>query len=464
MKALTSFPSRAICLLVILFLFQNADAQVQTARNISTGPNSNGFYEYLPQGYSSGTAKYPLVIFVHGSGELGNGGSDLPTVLRNGPPKLISQGKFPTSFTVKGHTYSFIVISPQFVAWPSNSDVDKVIRYAVDHYRVDTGRIYLTGLSMGGGVTWAYAADPTNSKMLAAILPVAGGQLWSGKGGATLIATANLPIFAAANLNDNVVPSVTTVDNINLINSIVPAIQPKALDTIYNANGHEGWSTTYDPATNLHDGLNAYQWMLQYSRNMPEAPLPAKLTDYSAVLTPDKSRVIVSWTTSSEQNNSHFILQRSTDGQTFSDLDTIPAASGAENGHSYTSIDTRPLTGANFYRLAQVDLDGNKTWFDILKVDVVQDTSNNGNNNNSPLRLSPNPSAGAIHLEMTNSAMGNLQVRFSDVQGRVLRTWSFNKQDLSWTQTIDPGALPAGIYFITIEAGTLKEVRQLVRN
>ena len=235
MKKFYSFISGALCLLISLFAVPNLNAQVQTPRYISTGPNSNGFYEYLPQGYSSGNTTYPLIVFIHGTGELGNGSSDLPAVLRNGPPAVISQGKFPTSFTVNGKTNSFIVISPQFVTWPTNADVDNVIKYTLSNYRVDTGRIYLTGLSMGGGVTWAYASDPNNANMLAGIVPIAGGQLWSGQAGAEAMASANLPIFAAANLNDPQVPSITNIDNIDLINSIVPAINPKALDTIYNA-------------------------------------------------------------------------------------------------------------------------------------------------------------------------------------------------------------------------------------
>src|ERR1700761_8939790 len=108
MKEFYSFSMGAFCLLLSLFLSPAAWAQVQTARNIATGPNSHGFYEYLPQGYSSSNTTYPLIVFIHGTGELGNGSTDLPAVLRNGPPKVISQGQFPTSFTVNGHTYSFI--------------------------------------------------------------------------------------------------------------------------------------------------------------------------------------------------------------------------------------------------------------------------------------------------------------------------------------------------------------------
>src|SRR6476661_8283636 len=78
--------------------------------------NINGFWEYLPRNYVADAPKrYPLLIFIHGSGEQGST-QDMTTlslVLRNGPPKLIQAGDFPDSFSVNGSSYKFIVICPQ---------------------------------------------------------------------------------------------------------------------------------------------------------------------------------------------------------------------------------------------------------------------------------------------------------------------------------------------------------------
>jgi len=48
------------------------------------------------------------------------------------------------------------------------------------------------------------------------------------------------------------------------------------------------------------------------------------------------------------------------------------------------------------------------------------------------------------------------------VQGRTLRKWTFQKQGLYWEQSIDPGAIPAGGYFITIRGGTVREVQAFI--
>ena len=71
MKKFYSFISGALCLFVSLLTFIELNAQVQSPRSIPTGPNSNGFYEYLPQGYSSGNTNYPLMVFIHGVRRIG---------------------------------------------------------------------------------------------------------------------------------------------------------------------------------------------------------------------------------------------------------------------------------------------------------------------------------------------------------------------------------------------------------
>src|SRR5512143_1717970 len=63
-----------------------------------------GYYLYLPAGYDQdSTAKFPLLVFLHGVGERGNGTIELPRVLKFGPPKLIERGR----------DYPFLVVTPQ---------------------------------------------------------------------------------------------------------------------------------------------------------------------------------------------------------------------------------------------------------------------------------------------------------------------------------------------------------------
>jgi hypothetical protein len=419
-------------------------------------PNSNGFYEYLPAGYSSGSATYPLMITLAGTGELGNGVSDLPAMLHNGPPLLISEGKFPASFTVGGKTFSYIILSPQFVSQAQASDMDAVIAYAKAHYRVDVSRIYMTGLSLGGNTVWNYVsgANGVAASELAAIVPIAGGEIFEWYG-PQVIANADLPVFAAANLNDPTVPSSYTIENVNNINAATPHINPTALDTIYNASGHEGWTTTYDPTIPMHNGLNIYQWMLQYSRGGGTGvTLPVKLIAFTADLLSGVPQVQLAWSTSYEQNNHYFLVQRSADGQQFSTIDTT-AATDSATGSAYSYLDAHPLNGTNYYRLDQVDQDGTGTYSPIRLVTIGQTSAD--------LQLSPNPADATVYLEMGGKQSGTMQVRLLDVQGKALRNWVIQKTAGNWNQALDVSGLPAGSYFIQVLGTNYQTTRTFIK-
>ena len=164
---------RIVAILCLSFLAIAGNAQM-TPKYVTTTANSGGYYEYLPTSYWNGANQsYPLLIFLQGIGEMGDGSpSQLSRMAWVGLPGVINGGRFPSSFTVNGQTFSYIVLAPQFKNWPSPSDVNDIINYAIQNYRVDQSRIYVTGLSMGGGVTWQYAG--TYANRVAAILPICG--------------------------------------------------------------------------------------------------------------------------------------------------------------------------------------------------------------------------------------------------------------------------------------------------
>lgn len=351
----------------------------QTYRSIATGPNSGGFLEMLPPNYSKQTNKYyPLMIFLEGEGQMGDGSAaQLPRLLAAGPPAYNAAGHWPDSFVVHGRTFSFIVIAPQFKAWPNNADIDSVVQYALKHYRVDTGRVYMTGTSMGGNCIWSYCSVPTNARMLAAIFPVASGEMWSGMQGATSIAQANLPVYATTNVYDPNEPDTLTLNDIAEINSVVPQIRPIALDTVFPDYGHDAWTKSYDPGTILYNGLNCYQWMLQYSRDpgdtMPTPPPPpptVTFSTYTATLGSNNTSVVVAWATSVERGNKYFIVQRSTDSVNFTNLDTAESTAAQGAGASYKYTDPDPPGGKVYYRLVSVDTTGNSTFYSSLEVTV----------------------------------------------------------------------------------------------
>ncbi len=219
---------------VLVFLFltsaQSLSAQVQTPRyNTSMTANSGGYYEYLPEGYDpNGTTKHPVIIFIHGMYEKGSGStSDLYLISKFGLPKYIKYGYFPKSFTVNGKTEKFVVISPQFRNTPSTSDVNNIITYVLNKYRVNPNKVYLTGLSMGGGTTWAFGANPLYNTRIAAMVPICGAASSTAEKDLA-IAKAGVKVWATHNKYDDVVSSSKTLAWVDGINGAAPPVKAKA--------------------------------------------------------------------------------------------------------------------------------------------------------------------------------------------------------------------------------------------
>lgn len=231
-----------------------------TARHHDLTENSGGFYEALPKAYDSNSNKYPLLVFLHGGGEIGDGKDDLEILLINGLAKRVADGNFPASFNSGDSTYSFVIMFPQFIAWPTPDDVQAVIDYAVKNYRIDSNRIYLAGMSMGGGTTWDYAA--LHGKRLAAMVTICGAS-WGDPATCKLIAETNTPVWSFHNQGDQVVDVRSTTRHIEMITAVKPDYPYRM--TIWPSGEHDAWTRATDPEYR-EEGKNMYEWILQYSR------------------------------------------------------------------------------------------------------------------------------------------------------------------------------------------------------
>ncbi|MBN8577745.1 MAG: gliding motility-associated C-terminal domain-containing protein [Cytophagales bacterium] len=223
--------------------------QNQTAKITPT--NAIGYYEYLPPDYNSNSNNYPIVIFFHGIGERGNGTTDLPMVAYNGPPRYV----------VEGFQFPFILISPQlktaYGTWPTWY-MDEVVEHVKSYLRIDPSRIYITGLSLGGGGAWEYVAN--FPQKVAALAPICGG--YNTLSWACTYRTNNIPIWAFHGDADTVVPISRTTNMINAINACTPAIVPTPIYTIYPGVWHDAWNNAYRTDNSLHTP-NVYEWMMQ---------------------------------------------------------------------------------------------------------------------------------------------------------------------------------------------------------
>lgn len=241
---------RSILIFIFLLAAFTSYGQNQTAK---VTPKSSIYYlEYLPSDYATSTASYPVVFFMHGIGERGNNLGDLARVTTHGPPKHVKNGtQFP-----------FILISPQCktnLAWPAWY-IDEVVEHVKSTLRIDNRRIYITGLSLGGGGAWTYTQ--TYPGKVAALAPVCGG--FNATKAACNLSSANIPVWAFHGDKDTVVPMSRSRSMVDAINDCVPPPSPLAELTIYPGVRHNAWDNAYRTDNSLHTP-NVYQWLMQWT-------------------------------------------------------------------------------------------------------------------------------------------------------------------------------------------------------
>ncbi len=271
----------------ILFIYSafTISAQTTIGRQLvdqypitSSGTKTYGL-TWLPADYYSTTESYPLIIFLHGSGEVGDGVQGLNNLIKQGLPKKIAGGWDPQAINpVDGKIYKFIVVSPQAPtssAWSySYTHVMNILPDVLKRYRIDSSRIYITGISAGGAGTWSSVTnDGSFTKKIAAIIPVSSVgvnnpdveypniKYISGKYGVS--------VWTVCGTQDGHYS--TAIDYVNIINSAIPApVVPAVVTGIPGLDHVAGvWDMVYDSSWRSNTfNLNFYEWMLQYRRDV----------------------------------------------------------------------------------------------------------------------------------------------------------------------------------------------------
>jgi predicted peptidase len=184
------------------------------------------FLLFLPRGYETSTVLWPVMFFLHGSGERG---SDIEKVKLNGPPKLVERDP----------DFPFILVSPQLeseVVWNPH-DLHALLGELLKRLRIDPGRVIATGLSLGGGGTWLWATHYPQD--LAAAVPV------SGYGDEDHAARAKpVPLRAYHGSDDTVVP---VLEHRRMVDALREA-GGQVDFIVFPDTGHDAWSQAYvDP-------------------------------------------------------------------------------------------------------------------------------------------------------------------------------------------------------------------------
>lgn len=236
--------TRFLCVGVILTCvqaLQAGEAKTGFLDKIHKGKDGDAKYiVFVPSEYN-GEKAYPVILFLHGSGETGTDGQKQA---KAGLAKAIrdKQGKVP-----------FIVVFPQSQqrTWRAGSDDANralaILEEVQKDYKTDRKRVYLTGLSMGGSGTWSLAA--AYPERWAAIAPICGGG-----DPKNVEKIKSLPCWCFVGDKDS---AKLVENNRNLMKSLKDAGAAVRYDE-YPGVGHNSWDRAYATA-------DLYTWFLKHS-------------------------------------------------------------------------------------------------------------------------------------------------------------------------------------------------------
>ena len=131
--------------------------------------------------------------------------------------------------------------------------------------------------------------------------------------------------------------------------------------------------------------------------------LPVELIEFDAAM--DQDVVDLTWETATENNSDYFLVERSVNGYNWEVIGKVAASGNSLESQHYLTQDRSPLLGVSYYRLKEVDLDGNTVFSQVRTV-----------NNTAQLLFYPNPVHGVLMI--SGKMDENSEVEVLDIYGR----------------------------------------------
>lgn len=226
--------TKLLFFLLPFFVFAQKDQRSLTKK--ITKDISVEYILHFPENYKKEKHDWPLIVFLHGSGERGN---DLSKVSIHGPLKYIANG----------NKLDAVILAPQCPekeVWDMDV-LSTLIKDVVLKHRINPTKVSLTGLSMGGYGTWELGLE--YPKMFAAIAPICGRTEYVFMENAYKL--KDKPIWVFHGGKDEVVPISNAEKMVQALKNV--GSSPKF--TVYPNAGHDSWSKTYS-------NPDFYAWLL----------------------------------------------------------------------------------------------------------------------------------------------------------------------------------------------------------
>lgn len=293
-----AFPLFSIFIVLLMVSGCQNDRLERISYNSQVDGEERDFFLYLPNGYGSVDKEWPVLLFLHGNGERGNGKDELDFVKIHGPlyeawiqkrnlpfiiiapqlhmfgmdeqtpyladrdtsiiPKRLSEGVPPRPAVASGQgpLKGATPEAPDYLTLPNGwnlveDDLVGILNHVQNNYRTDETRIYLSGISYGGFGVWHLASS--HPELFAAINPIVG---WGHPDLMEPIARHNIPVWAFASGRDAVIEPKYFYEGLNRLEELG---HNEVRFTIHEDMAHDAWKRIYG-------GDDIYSWLLKQNK------------------------------------------------------------------------------------------------------------------------------------------------------------------------------------------------------
>ena len=264
--------------------------------------------------------------------------------------------------------------------------------------------------------------------------------------GPLLSQNSNIACFGLKSLNNEYDDSGLTA---TIVGQVSPAmINPSGLSVkfdeltgsnfTYNPVNDYNYSADLLPAQAVRVLVPIYAGAEKVNWNVSCTTIALDLIDFSAKK--EKDNAIIAWKTANEVAVSHFEVEKSSDGKTFSTIGEIKARNTA-SANDYAFTDNTPLSKIAYFRLKMVDLDGRITFSKIVSL-VTDDEKSHS------LKIYPSVSPDFLTIETTTRTAATLT--FVDLLGRVVWSKNITVSDALSIHKLSILAFPNGIYSVIL--------------
>jgi len=144
--------------------------------------------------------------------------------------------------------------------------------------------------------------------------------------------------------------------------------------------------------------------------NAVSSPLPIELTEFRSIC--HDNTIELTWSTASEKGNAYFVIERSTDGVNWTDIEHLKGSGNSSSTKRYTITDNFNRNELRYYRLTQVDLNGNTETFKLLSSFCFD--------NNEKITVYPNPAGKELFIDLNLSQdYGDMELKIVNAAGKI---------------------------------------------